>query len=156
LIARIGTRPAWVADGIAPNENEIVIAAHCQLAQKFPDILTVIVPHNPKHAFELVQAAAEIGLVAGLRGGDREAAPSPDIYIAQQAEEVGLFYRAAGVVFVGRSFSDGGGKNPIVAAQLGCAILHGPEVDEFEDIFAALDNSGGGMLVFDADTLAKQ
>src|SRR5262249_26310008 len=68
LIARIGTRPAWVADGIAPNENEIVIAAHCQLAQKFPDILTVIVPHNPKHAFELVQAAAEIGLVAGLRG----------------------------------------------------------------------------------------
>jgi len=156
LIARIGTRPAWVADGIAPNENEIVIAAHCQLAQKFPDILTVIVPHNPKHAFELVQAAAEIGLVAGLRGGDREAAPFPDIYIAQQAEEVGLFYRAAGVVFVGRSFSDGGGKNPIGAAQLGCAILHGPEIDEFEDIFAALDNSGGGMLVFDADTLAKQ
>jgi 3-deoxy-D-manno-octulosonic-acid transferase len=156
LVARIGTRPAWVADGTALDENEIVIAAHRHLARKFPDILTVIVPHNPKHAFEIAQTAAKMGLITGLRGGDRETAPFPDIYIAQQAEEAGLFHRATGVVFVGRSFSDGGSKNPISAAQLGCAILHGPDVDEFEDIFAALDNSGGGMLVLDADTLAKQ
>jgi 3-deoxy-D-manno-octulosonic-acid transferase len=156
LAARIGTRPAWVADDTALNENEIVIAAHRHLARKFPDILTVIIPHNPKHAFEIAQTASKAGLVAGLRGGNRETAPFPDIYIAHQAEEAGLFYRAAGVVFVGRSLCDGGSKNPIQAAQLGCAILHGPEVDEFEDFFGALDNSGGDMLVFDAETLAKQ
>jgi 3-deoxy-D-manno-octulosonic-acid transferase len=156
LVARIGTRPAWVADGTAPNENEIVIAAHRHLARKFPDILTVIVPHNPKHAFEIAQTAAKFELVAGLRGGDRETALFPDIYIAYQAEEAGLFYRAAGVVFAGRSLCGGGSTNPIGAAQLGCAILHGPDVDEFEDMFRALDNSGGGMLVFDADSLAKQ
>ncbi len=156
LVARIGTRPAWIADGTALNENEMIIAAHRHLARKFPDILTVIIPHNPKHAFEIAQTAAKAGLITGLRGVDRETAPFPDIYIAHTVEEAGLFYRAAGVVFSGRSFSDGGSKNPIGAAKLGCAILHGPEAGEFEDIFAALDNSGGGMLVFDADTLAKQ
>jgi 3-deoxy-D-manno-octulosonic-acid transferase len=156
LVARIGTRPAWVADGIALSEKEIVITAHRHLARQFSNILTVIVPDNPKHAFEIAQTAAQMGFIAGIRGADRETAPFPDIYIAHTADEAGLFYRGAGVVFVGKSLSRGGGKNPVQAAQLGCAILHGPEIDEFEDLFAALDNSGGGMLVFDADTLAKQ
>jgi 3-deoxy-D-manno-octulosonic-acid transferase len=156
LVARIGSRPTWVADGTALYENEIVIAAHRYLARKFPDILTVIVPHNPKHAFEIAQTAAKFGLIAGLRGGDRETAPFPDLYIACSPVEAGLFYRAAGIIFAGRSLSDGSSKNPIAAARLGCAILHGPEVGEYEDLFAALDNSGGGMLVFDADTLARQ
>lgn len=156
LIARIGTRPAWVADGPAPKEIGVVIAAHRDLARKFPDILTVIVPHNPKHAFEIAQTAAKFGLVAGLRGADHETASFPDIYIAQQAAEAGLFYRAAGVVYAGGSLCDGGSKNPVSAARLGCAILHGPKIGEFGELFAALDHSGGGLLVFDAVTLAKQ
>jgi 3-deoxy-D-manno-octulosonic-acid transferase len=156
LVARIGSRPAWVADGTALHENEIVIAAHRYLARKFPDILTVIVPHKPKHAFEIAQTAAKFGLIAGLGGADRETAPFPDLYIACSPGEAGLFYRAAGIIFAGRSLSDGSSKNPIAAARLGCAILHGPEAGEYEDLFTALDNSGGGMLVFDADTLAKQ
>ena len=48
-----------------------------------------------------------------------------------------------------------GSRNDL-AARLGCAILHGPDVDDFEEIYAALDNAGGGALVFDAETLAKQ
>lgn len=156
LVARIGTRPAWVADGPTPKEIGIVIAAHRDLAQKFPDILTVIVPHNPKHAFEIAQTAAKFGLVAGLSGADRETASFPDIYIAQRTAEAGLFYRAAGVVYAGGSLCDGGSKNPVSGARLGCAILHGPKTGEFGELFAALDGSGGGLLVFDAVTLARQ
>ena len=53
LLARIGTRPAWVADGIYPGEEEIAMAAHRRLAPQFPDLLTVIVPHNPKRGVEI-------------------------------------------------------------------------------------------------------
>ncbi|MGS0740148.1 hypothetical protein ACVBEG_27390 [Pseudomonas sp. GG8] len=80
----------------------------------------------------------------------------PEIYIALAAGEAGLFLRGAGVIFAGKSLRHGGGKNPVEAARLGCAILHGPDVDDFEEIYAALDNAGGGALVFDAETLAKQ
>jgi 3-deoxy-D-manno-octulosonic-acid transferase len=156
LLARIGTRPAWVADGIYPDEQEIAMAAHRRLARQFPDLLTIIVPANPKHAFAIAQLAANVGLTAELRGGDRESAPLPEIYIAPALSEAGLFLRAAGVIFAGKSLCHGGGKNPVEAARLGCAILHGPEVDDFEEIYAALDNAGGGALVFDAETLAKQ
>lgn len=156
LLARIGTRPAWIADGILADEEEVVMAAHRLLVRQFPDLLTVIVPHDRKRAFEIAQCAAKLGLKAGLRSSDCHTAPLPEIYIAHLAGEAGLFYRCAGVVFEGGSLCHAGGKNPAEAAQLGCAILHGPGVDDFEEIFAALDSSGGGVLIFDAEMLAKQ
>ncbi|MGH6867779.1 MAG: 3-deoxy-D-manno-octulosonic acid transferase [Methylocella sp.] len=156
IAARIGTRPAWVADGVYPGEEEIAMAAHRRLARQFPDLLTVIVPHNPKRVFEIAECAAKMGLSAALRGDEREGAPLPEIYIALASGEAGLFLRGAGVLFAGKSLRHGGGKNPVEAARLGCAILHGPHVDDFAEIYAALDNAGGGALVFDAEALAKQ
>jgi 3-deoxy-D-manno-octulosonic-acid transferase len=156
LLAWIGTRPAWVADETYPGEEEIAFAAHRQLARQFPDLLTVIVPHNQKRVFEIAQSAAKIGLTAALPGGDRGSAPLPEITIALPSGEAGLFVRGAGVIFAGKSLRHGGGKNPVEAARLGCAILHGPDVGDFEEIYAALDNAGGAARVFDAETLAKQ
>jgi 3-deoxy-D-manno-octulosonic-acid transferase len=155
LLARIGTRPVWVADGTYPGEEEIALVAHRRLTPQFPDLLTVIVPHNPKRGFEIAQRVVKMKLTVGLRGGDRETAPLPEIYIAHTRGEAGLFYRGAGVIFAGKSLCRGGGKNPVEAASLGCAILHGPDVDDFEEIYKALDQAGGGGLVFDAETLAK-
>jgi 3-deoxy-D-manno-octulosonic-acid transferase len=156
LLARIGTRPLWVADGTFPGEEEIVMAAHSRLVRQFPDLLTVIVPHNPMRGFEIAQSAVKMKLTVGLRGGDRQSAPLPEIYIAHTRGEGGLFYRGAGVIFAGKSLCRGGGKNPVEAAGLGCAVLHGPDVEDFEEIYKALDAAGGGGLVFDDETLAKQ
>ncbi len=155
LLARIGTRPVWVADETYPGEEEIAMTVHQRLARQFPDVLTVIVPHNPKRGFEVAQNALKMKLRVGLRGG-LESVPLPEIYIVQTRGEAGLFYRGAGVVFEGKSLCRGGGKNPVEAASLGCAILHGPDVGDFEEIYKALDQRGGGSLVFDAGTLAKQ
>ena len=57
--------------------------------------------------------------------------------------ELGLFYRLAGIVMVGKSFVGGGGQNPIEAAKLASAILHGPQVANFVEVYALLDEAGG-------------
>jgi 3-deoxy-D-manno-octulosonic-acid transferase len=154
LLARIGTRPLWVADGTYAGEEEIAFAAHRLLAGKFPGLLTVIVPPNPKRASEFAEIAAKMGLAASLSGGDRGTAPLPAVYISNDPGEAGLFYRSAGVVFSGKSLCSSGGNNPAAAARLGCAILHGPDVEDFAEIYRALDDAGGGALISDADTLA--
>jgi len=41
-------------------EEEIAMAAHRQLTLLFPDLLTVIVPHNPKRGFEIAQSAVKM------------------------------------------------------------------------------------------------
>ena len=68
--------------------------------------------------------------------------------------ELGLFYRLAGVVLVGKSLTSEGGQNPIEPAKLASAILHGPHVANFADVYALLDSGGGAALTRDAEELA--
>ena len=77
------------------------------------------------------------------------------VYICDTIGELGLFYRLAGVVFVGKSFAPRGGQNPIEPAKLASAILHGPHVANFADVYALLDAAGGAALVRDPEELAQ-
>ena len=69
--------------------------------------------------------------------------------------ELGLFYRLAGVVFLGKSLAGEGGQNPIEPAKLGSAILHGPNVGNFADVYEGLDAVGGALVTRDANELAE-
>jgi 3-deoxy-D-manno-octulosonic-acid transferase len=48
----------------------------------------------------------------------------------------------------------GGGQNPLEAAQLGCPVLFGPHMDNFEELAASLLRAGGARRVADAAELA--
>jgi 3-deoxy-D-manno-octulosonic-acid transferase len=96
-----------------------------------------------------------LGLDCTLRSGGEEPGPTTAIYICDTIGELGLFYRLAGVVFVGKSFVSSGGQNPIEPAKLASAILHGPHVANFSDVYKLLDSAGGAVLVRDARELAQ-
>ena len=67
----------------------------------------------------------------------------------------GLIYRLAPMsVFVGGSLAGHGGQNPIEPIKLGAAILHGPHVWNFAEIYAALDKAHGAEQVTDVGKLA--
>ena len=42
------------------------------------------------------------------------------------------------IVFLGGSLIKHGGQNPLEAARFGCKILHGPNVDNFKEIYNLL------------------
>jgi 3-deoxy-D-manno-octulosonic-acid transferase len=66
---------------------------------------------------------------------------------------MGLLYRAFPLVVMGKSFGEvaqGGGQNPWEPAQLGCAVICGPHMQNFAEAVARL--SGGGALLTAADT----
>jgi 3-deoxy-D-manno-octulosonic-acid transferase len=48
-----------------------------------------------------------------------------------------------------------GGQNPIEPAKLGGAVLHGPHVHNFTEIYAAFDEARGALLVRDDQALAR-
>jgi 3-deoxy-D-manno-octulosonic-acid transferase len=76
-----------------------------------------------------------------------------EIYVADTVGELGLIYRMAPVVFIGGSLIKHGGQNPIEAAKLGAAILHGPHVWNFAEIYSALDNVRGAERIESVDRL---
>ncbi|VTZ50078.1 Three-deoxy-D-manno-octulosonic-acid transferase domain protein [Methylocella tundrae] len=156
LLARIGARPVWAAFPAGALEEDIVIEAHQKIARNFPDLLTIIAPRHAKRGFDVALRAGRLGLDARVAtAADHDSGALPAIHIAG-AGDAGLFYRATGVIFLGKSLRGGGGINPVEAAKLGCAILHGPDVDDFEEVYAAVDGAGGGAVVNDAQALASE
>ena len=155
LAGRIGARPTWVAASTHPGEDAIVIGVHQALAARFADLLTIVVPRHPKRGAEVAGLAAERGVPALQRSRETRAAALPGLYVADTAGELGLFYRLASASFIGKSLvGRGGGQNPIEAARLGCAVLHGPHVSNFAEVYRVLDDARGAARIGDADMLA--
>ena len=52
--------------------------------------------------------------------------------------ETKKFHKISPSVFLGKSIIRGGGQNPLEAARYGARILHGPNTDNFKDVYKLL------------------
>jgi len=149
-------RPLWIAASTHAGEEEILIEAHKTLSGIFPGLLTVIVPRHPERGASIARTILAAGLKPALRSREELPMAGTDIYVGDTMGELGLFYRLAGIVFMGGSLVERGGQNPIEAVKLGAAILHGPHVFNFTDVYAALDEAGGARRVDDVHAVVEQ
>lgn len=156
LMAMTRGRPIIVAASTHPGEDEMLVAAHRNLVGFFPQLLTVIVPRHPDRGSSIAGLITASGLKPALRSRDEPPAAATDIYVADTMGELGLFYRLSPVVFMGGSLIRHGGQNPIEAIKLGAAIVHGPHVFNFADVYEALDASGGARQADTQELLVKQ
>lgn len=134
MLSKIGDRRVWLAASTHAGEEEHIIAAHRQIRDVFPEILTVIVPRHPQRADEIAALLSRSKLTFARRSKSQVVLPETDVYLADTLGELGIFYRFAGVVFVGGSLVPHGGHNPIEPAQLDCAILCGAHMHNFGNI----------------------
>lgn len=137
-------RPVWLYASTHDGEEQLACALHAALKKDVPGLLTIIVPRHPSRGQNIQTLCSASGLNVRLR---TDACLPPeagdDIYIADTLGELGLFYRITPIACIGRSFSNdgGGGHNPIEAAQLGCVVLHGPNVQNLKQIYEEMDDS---------------
>ena len=156
LRSTLGNRMIFGAASTHPGEETILAQVHRRLRAEIPNLLTVIAPRHPERGRGLVEIAAAAGLKAAQRSRGEMPDVTTDIYIADTLGELGLLYRLAPVVFIGGSLVRHGGQNPIEAAQLGAAILHGPHVGNFAEIYQALDASNGAEEIEDGAMLMER
>ncbi len=150
----IGGRALIAAASTHDGEETAVIEAHQRLRANFPGLLTLIVPRHPERGGGVAEIARAAGLKVRMRSRGELPDAATDVYVADTVGELGLIYRLAPIVFVGGSLVPHGGQNPIEPAKLGAAILHGPHVWNFADIYGALDAAHGAEPVADASKLA--
>ena len=153
LQAAIAGRPTIAAASTHAGEETAIIDAHRRLRTNFAGLLTLIAPRHPERGPGVAEIARAVGLKVRLRSRGELPESSTDIYVADTVGELGLIYRLAPIVFVGGSLVKHGGQNPIEPASLGAAILHGPHVGNFAEIYAALDQAHGAELIADAGKL---
>ncbi len=146
-------RPVWLAASTHPGEEAAATAAHRALKRRYPDLLTIVVPRHPDRGPAVAADAVSAGLRVGRRATGGQPHDKVDLYVADTVGELGLFYRLCPLVFVGGSLARHGGQNPIEPARLGAAILYGPHVRNFAQVYATLDRAGGARIVRDGQEL---
>ncbi|NQU61037.1 MAG: 3-deoxy-D-manno-octulosonic acid transferase [Rhodospirillales bacterium] len=149
----LSDRPRWLAASTHPGEEKMVAAVHRRLKKKHPDLLTIIVPRHPDRGGEIAAELNAQGLAVSKRSGGDALGAGTDIYLADTLGELGLFFRLAGIAFMGKSLVPMGGQNPLEAAKLGCAIVHGPHMMNFEDITERLKGADAALEVADEAAL---
>ena len=155
LKAATQRRMIFVAASTHPGEEEIVLDAYRRLEGHFPALLGIIVPRHPKRGLAIARMLAVAGVQVALRSQDQMPSGTTEIYVADTLDELGLFYRLAPVAFIGGSLVERGGQNPIEAIKLGAAVLHGPHVFNFSEIYETLNEAGGALAAFNDEDFVK-
>jgi len=143
-------RTIWLYASTHSGEEEIACNIHRLLSKDINNLLTIIVPRHPERRKDIEKLAEKYSVSMKFRGsGHQMPDETHDIYVADTIGELGLFYRLAPLACIGRSLSNdgGGGHNPIEAAQLDCAILHGPLVQNLQQIYDGFDEAGAAIYV---------
>ena len=149
----IRERPVIAAASTHVGEESAIVEAHRRLRLNFPGLLTLIAPRHPERGPGVAEIAAAAGLSVALRSRGKLPDRTTEIYVTDTVGELGLVYRLAPAVFIGGSLVKHGGQNPIEAAKLRTAILHGPHVWNFAEIYTALDSVHGAELIRDSERL---
>jgi 3-deoxy-D-manno-octulosonic-acid transferase len=159
---KIGARPLWLMSSSHRGEEDMACAAHKKLREKWPDLLTIIVPRHSTRGTEIAEWIKSQDLSVARRSKDEDISKTTDIYLADTMGELGLFYRLCNLVVLGGSFVPHGGHNPIEPAQLGCAIIFGPHMFNFAEMAreftrgnAAIQLNGAGELLFTLERFLK-
>ncbi|WP_172293800.1 3-deoxy-D-manno-octulosonic acid transferase [Pseudoruegeria sp. HB172150] len=136
-------------------EEDIVLAAFLAVLRSRPGLRLILAPRHPKRGAELAQMLRQMELRFARRSVGEEPDETTAVYLADTLGEMPLWYSLAGVTFVGGSFVARGGHTPFEPAAAGSAIVHGPDVSNFEGPYAALDRTGGAMAVLDGGELTS-
>ncbi len=155
LQAATEDRALWVASSTHEGEEEIAAYVHRRLADATPGLLTVVAPRHPERGPEIAARLRARGFAVARREADEPVTPATEIYLADTLGELGLFYRVARVAFIGGSLIPHGGQNVLEPARLGCAVLHGPHMENFRAIVEEMSAHGAAHEVADAEELVK-
>ncbi|MBI1219272.1 MAG: 3-deoxy-D-manno-octulosonic acid transferase [Rhodobacteraceae bacterium] len=136
-----------------PGEDRAVLEGFARARAAGHVARLILAPRHPRRRAEIEALIRAAGLDFATRsaGADPGAAP---VYLADTMGEMDVWYRLAGVTFVGGSLVPAGGHTPYEPARFGSAILHGPYVANFIAVYRALDRAGGARVVADAAGIA--
>jgi len=140
LARLLATRPVWFAAGLPAAEADAALQAHRSAMQHSHRLLLILMPEDQGQAGALAQRLEdEGGWVVAQRLREEEPDPTVEVFVVDNPAEYGLWYRLAPVTFLGGSLSGSGPtRNPMEAAALGSAILHGPRTGRYGPVFGRL------------------
>ncbi len=128
----------WIASSTHKNEELFCAKAHIRLRKKIKNLLTIIIPRHIHRTQDIISEMENIGLKVYCHSSNLKSLSNVDIYIVDTYGETKKFHKIGSTVFLGGSIIKRGGQNPLEAARFGAKILHGPNINNFTEIYKLL------------------
>jgi 3-deoxy-D-manno-octulosonic-acid transferase len=130
----------WCAASTHYNEEILIGKLHKKLKKKEKRLITIIIPRHISRTNEIKEALNKLNLSCISHSSNQKIQKNTDIYLVDSYGESSKFYNLTNVSFVGGSIIKHGGQNPLEPARLGNYIISGPNVKNFKEIYAFLNN----------------
>ncbi len=123
------------------NEEMFCTKIHTDLKKKYINGITIIIPRHIHRASDIKEKIEKFGLKVHLHSSSKKIDNKIDIYLVDTFGETKLFIKICKIVFLGGSLIQHGGQNPLEAARLGCKVIHGPNIDNFLEVYSLLNKN---------------
>ena len=138
LKLQLKTKKVWIASSTHANEEVFCAEAHIELKIRIKNILTIIIPRHIHRAKKIINEIKKLNLKVTSHSMNTKNLKNTDIYIVDTFGETKKFHKIGCSVFLGGSIIKRGGQNPLEAARFGANILHGPNINNFKDVYKLL------------------
>lgn len=141
-----GENKLIIAGSTHKGEDEIVLEAFKNVKQKVSNAKLLLASRHLERIPDIVELVKSTGLSYGFRSkGDTFA--EKDIILLDSMGELGKMYAICDFAFIGGSFNNTGGHNPLEAAVYNKPVITGPCIHNFKDIYGILTHTNAGKLV---------
>ncbi len=130
----------WCAASTHKNEEILIGKLHKKLKKTEKKLITIIIPRHINRTNEIKDSLNNLDLNCITHSSKQKLRKDTDVYIVDSYGETSNFYNLTNVSFVGGSIIKHGGQNPLEPARLGNYIINGPNIKNFREIYAFLNN----------------
>ena len=134
----IFSKTIWCASSTHYNEEKFCGIVHKKLKEKYKNLLTIIIPRHIERTELIEEELKKLDLIIHKHKSKEKMHENTDIYIVNSYGLTKSIYNICRHVFLGGSLINHGGQNPLEATRYGCNILHGPNIDNFKEIYKYL------------------
>ena len=149
------SKKIWCAASTHNTEEKICALAHKKLKNKYKNLLTIIIPRHIQRSNNIINEIENLDLKVQKRSAGNKIGKNTDVYLVDSYGESKSFYKICKTVFLGGSLINHGGQNPLESARLGCKILHGPNVQNFSEVYNFLEKNNLSSKFHNTDQLVN-
>ena len=151
----ISSKKIWCASSTHRSEEQFCGLVHKKLNKKYKNLLTIIIPRHIERVGEIENKLKDMNLTVHNLEPKKKINNNTNIYIVNSYGKTKSFYNVCKNVFLGGSLIDHGGQNPLEAARYGCNVMHGPNVSNFNEIYAFLKKNKISTKILSVNKMAN-